>query len=141
MRAALGDPTYRESFIRPPYGGLGYFLTTAAAQDGLEIVKWSNDSKGYMAGSTVDSVMNNVFNTGYFKNGAIILLHDDNTDTEALPLIIDTILAKGFSVGGDLRNILVGSTAPAASGTAAPASNNRSAGTSSPEIPMRKEAD
>jgi hypothetical protein len=67
--------------------------------------------------------MNNIFDTGHFRNGAIILLHDDDTDTAALPLIIDTILARGMKVGGVLSNMLIDKSAAAAgdgsNGTAA----------------------
>lgn len=116
VRTALKDPTYREWFLRPPYGsGLDNpNLYNAARDEGLAVVKWSIDTSGYQAGSTVTSVMHNVFETNHFRNGAIILMHDDNTDTQALPLIIDTIRAKGFSVGGVLRNILVTGNAAAA---------------------------
>ena len=122
VRTALNDTTYREWFVRPPYGsGLDYQpFVTATVKDGLSIALWSVDSKGYQNGSTVPFVLQNVFNPKHFKNGAIIVMHDDNTDTEALPLVIDGIRARGFSVGGDLKNILAPS-APAARGVGLPA--------------------
>jgi peptidoglycan/xylan/chitin deacetylase (PgdA/CDA1 family) len=109
VRTALNDPTYQEWFVRTPYGsGMDNpHLVTAAARDGLSIVRWSIDTKGYEAGSTVQSVMHNVFETNFFKPGAIILMHDDITDMQALPLIIDKIREKGFEVGGPLKNILI----------------------------------
>lgn len=112
VRKALNDETYREWFVRPPYGsGLGYQpFVTAAVKDGLAIALWSIDTKGYQAGSTVEFVLQNVFDPKHFKNGAIILMHDDAVDTAALPLIIDGIRARGFAVGGVLRNILVPGT-------------------------------
>jgi hypothetical protein len=58
--------------------------------------------------------MQNIFDTGHFRNGAIILMHDDDTDTAALPLIIDTILARGMKVGGVLSNILIDRSTKAA---------------------------
>jgi peptidoglycan/xylan/chitin deacetylase (PgdA/CDA1 family) len=125
VRQALKDPTYREWFVRPPYGsGLGNpYFTGAAAKAGLAIALWNIDSKGYQDGSTLRYVMNNIFDTGHFRNGAIILLHDDDTDTAALPLIIDTILARGMKVGGVLSNMLIDKSAAAAgdgsNGTAA----------------------
>lgn len=109
VRKALNDPDYKEWFVRPPYGsGLNNVsFATATLKDQLSIALWSIDSGGYEDGSTVSFAMKNVFDTGHFKNGAIILMHDDDTDTAALPLIIKRIKAQGFSVGGDLKNILI----------------------------------
>jgi peptidoglycan/xylan/chitin deacetylase (PgdA/CDA1 family) len=116
VRQALKDPNYREWFVRPPYGsGLGNpYFTGAAAKAGLAIALWNIDSKGYQDGSTLRSAMQNIFDTGHFRNGAIILMHDDDTDTAALPLIIDTILARGMKVGGVLSNILIDRSTKAA---------------------------
>jgi peptidoglycan/xylan/chitin deacetylase (PgdA/CDA1 family) len=136
VRTALKDPTYREWFVRPPYGsGLdNQNLYNAARDDGLAVVRWSIDTSGYQTGSTVTSVMHNVFETNHFKNGAIILMHDDKTDMNALPLVIDTIRAKGFSVGGALRNILI-----AANATAAMDGRSQKTDRSYAEIAIRKE--
>jgi hypothetical protein len=90
-------------------------FVNAAVKDGLAIAMWSDDSKGYQSGSTVPFVLQNVFAPKHFKNGAIILLHDDDTDTAALPLILDGIQARGFSVGGALKNILAPGASAAAS--------------------------
>jgi peptidoglycan/xylan/chitin deacetylase (PgdA/CDA1 family) len=116
VRNALKDPTYREWFLRTPYGsGMDNSnLVTAAAREGLAVVKWSIDTKGYQAGSTLQSILYQVFDRPFFKPGAIILMHDDYNDTEALPLIIDGIRARGYEVGGPLRNILIDAPASAA---------------------------
>jgi peptidoglycan/xylan/chitin deacetylase (PgdA/CDA1 family) len=136
VRNALNDKTYKEWFARPPYGsglGNGAFVT-AAVKDGLAIAMWSDDSKGYQSGSTVEFVLQNVFNPKHFKNGAIILMHDDDTDTAALPLILDGIRARGFSVGGVLSNIL----APA--GSAAWRGADQASGRRLSEIVVRAES-
>lgn len=80
---------------------------TAAAREGLAVVKWSIDTKGYQAGSTLQSILYNVFDRPFFKPGAIILMHDDYNDTQALPLIIDGIRDRGYEVSGPLKNILI----------------------------------
>ena len=122
VRTALNDKTYREWFVRPPYGswldnpGFG----NSAVTDGLAIAMWSDDSKGYQSGSTVPFVLQNVFAPKHFKNGAIILLHDDDTDTAAFQAIIDGIRSAGYSVGGALKNILP-RAAPAAANIGLPA--------------------
>lgn len=115
VRNALKDPTYREWFLRTPYGsGMDNSnLVTAAAGEALAVVKWSIDTKGYQAGSTLQSILYQVFDRPFFKPGAIILMHDDYNDTEALPLIINGIRDRGYEVGGPLKNILI--NAPASS--------------------------
>jgi peptidoglycan/xylan/chitin deacetylase (PgdA/CDA1 family) len=109
VRNALKDPTYREWFLRTPYGSgmRNINLVTAAARDGLAVVKWSIDTQGYMDYSTVKKALYNVFDKPYFRPGAIILMHDDYTDMQALPLIIEGIRARGYAVGGPLKNILI----------------------------------
>ena len=136
VRTALGDPSYQEWFVRTPYGSaMGTpHLRTAAAQEGLAIVKWSIDSNGYYPGSTVPWVMSNIFDSSSLKAGAIILMHDDYTDMQALPLVIDRIQAKGFTVGGVLKKILID---PAA--TAVVGGSGRPAVAAHPEIVMAKE--
>ena len=116
VRTALNDKTYREWFVRPPYGsglnnpGFG----NATVKDGLAIAMWSIDSKGYQSGSTVPFVLQNVFAPKHFNNGAILLLHDDDTDTAALTAILDGIQSRGYSVGGALKNILPPASSAAA---------------------------
>ena len=136
VRQALKDPNYREWFVRPPYGsGLGnQFFTNATVKMGLTVALWSIDTGGYQNGSTLRSVMKNVFDTGHFRNGAIILMHDDDTDTAALPLIIDTILARGMKVGGVLSNILIDRSAKAAIDD-----GSRTAAASDPELAIARE--
>ena len=136
VRTALKDPTYREWFVRTPYGsGMDNpNLINAAAKDGLAIVKWTLDSSGYVTNSTVGYALKNVFEDRNFKGGAIILLHDDYTDMKALPLIIDTIRAKGFTVGGPLRNILIDPAAAAFRG-----SRDKATATSDPEVVAARE--
>jgi hypothetical protein len=78
--------------------------------------------------------MKSVFDTGHFQNGGIILLHSDDTDTAALPFIIDTIADRGLKVGGVLNKILVDR-----SGTAAADRKSRTAGASDAELVMGRE--
>jgi peptidoglycan/xylan/chitin deacetylase (PgdA/CDA1 family) len=136
VRQALKDPNYREWFVRTPYGsGLSnHFFMDAAVKMDLAVALWSIDTGGYQNGSTLRSVMKNVFDTGHFRNGAIILMHDDDTDTAALPLIIDTILARGMKVGGDLSNMLIDRSAKAATDD-----GRRTAATTDAELVMARE--
>ena len=77
-------------------------------------------------------MIKNVFGKD-FKNGGVILLHSDDTDTAALPLIISTIRDRGFTVGGVLRNIIAEDEGIAAEG------ETRTRGASSAELVMGRE--
>lgn len=136
VRTALNDPHYQEWFVRPPFGlGLDNMdFTTAAYKAKLAIAMWSIDSGGYESGSTVPFVMNNVFGKD-FKNGGVLLMHSDDTDTEALPLVISMIEQRGFTVGGVLRNILAEDEGIAAGG------GTRTQGASSADLVMGREDD
>ncbi|HEX7490091.1 MAG TPA: hypothetical protein VF337_00115 [Candidatus Limnocylindrales bacterium] len=69
--------------------------------NGLAVVRWTIDTGGYKIHSTVDQVLYNVFDRPFFNSGAIILMHDDHTDMQALPLIIKGIRARGYATGVD----------------------------------------
>jgi hypothetical protein len=56
-------------------------------------------------------------------------MHDDYTDVQALPFIIDGIRARGYTVGGPLKNILIHPTASSAMG-----SESRSASIAYPSV-------
>jgi peptidoglycan/xylan/chitin deacetylase (PgdA/CDA1 family) len=118
VRTALGDPDYQEWFLRPPYGSgmRSAALKAAAADERLAIVTWSIDTKSYYKGSSVASVMHNIFETGRLAGGAIILMHDDYADMAALPRVIDGIWERGFTVGGVLKKILIDPAATAVGG-------------------------
>jgi peptidoglycan/xylan/chitin deacetylase (PgdA/CDA1 family) len=100
VRNALGDPNFKEWFFRPPYGhGMSNeYMVKAAAQEKLAIIKWTIDTEGYL-GYGVDRVLKRVFESKQFTNGAVILMHDDPDDANALSSVIDGILSRGYSLG------------------------------------------
>lgn len=88
-----GKPT---TLFRPPYGDYDDDVVTVAREQGYEVVQWSCDSldwKNKGRDEMILQVINNV------KDGDIILFHN-NSDyiTEALPIILDRLLADGYNI-------------------------------------------
>ena len=88
--------------FRAPYGSYNNSLLDVASELGLITIQWDVDSldwKGISAEQITTRIINNV------KNGSIILCHN-NADhiVEALPMVLDRLIKRGFSVGsvGDL---------------------------------------
>jgi peptidoglycan-N-acetylglucosamine deacetylase len=94
----------RPTLWRPPFGAFNDTVTQIASSLGLSMRLWDvNPSDFNMPGTDVivSSVVNNV------RNGSIVLLHDGSQETNfdrsqtvaALPTIIDTLRAAGYSFG------------------------------------------
>ena len=88
--------------FRAPYGSYNNSLLDVASELGLITIQWDVDSldwKGISAEQITTRIINNV------KKGSIILCHN-NADhiVEALPMVLDRLIKRGFSVGsvGDL---------------------------------------
>ncbi|MDR2514906.1 MAG: polysaccharide deacetylase family protein [Christensenellaceae bacterium] len=84
------------TLFRPPYGDYNDKLVLVSRAQGYEIVQWDCDSldwKNLGIQPMVSQVMNNA------KPGSIILFHNNSQYiTEALPLILDQLLAKGYEI-------------------------------------------
>ena len=82
--------------FRAPYGDYNDAVITAAEERELYTIQWDVDSldwKGLSAGAIAARVLNGV------KNGSIVLMHNDGEHTvEALPLIIEGLKNKGYSL-------------------------------------------
>lgn len=96
-RTALGNPGYRQHFLRPPYGD-GIFnydqrIVKIAADLGLKIAMWSIDSNGWKY-KDQQTVLSNVLSN--LENGSIILQHTNSADIAALPEIIAQIKSRGL---------------------------------------------
>jgi peptidoglycan-N-acetylglucosamine deacetylase len=89
---------------RPPFGDFNDTVTQIASSLGLSMRLWDVDPADFNMPGTdviVSSVVNNV------RNGSIVLLHDGSQETNfdrsqtvaALPTIIDTLRAAGYSFG------------------------------------------
>jgi len=80
--------------FRPPYGDYDDLLVDTAKDMGLYSIQWDVDSldwKDLSASDIAERVISRV------KNGSIILCHNNGLHTaEAVPIIIDTLRAKGF---------------------------------------------
>jgi peptidoglycan/xylan/chitin deacetylase (PgdA/CDA1 family) len=109
---SLGDTTYelqhtrdllrglgaKVTVFRPPYGSYTGSTVAIARSLGMRTVVWSADPSDYRrppAGTIVARVMSQV------RPGTIILMHDGGGDRSntvaALPIIIDTLRAQGYS--------------------------------------------
>lgn len=89
------------TLFRPPYGDYNNLLIDTANAMGLYPIQWDVDSldwKDLSAADIADRITNQV------KSGSIILCHNNGLHTaEALPIVIDTLRAKGYEfvpIGG-----------------------------------------
>lgn len=88
--------------FRPPFGAYNDSLILAAESLGLTTIQWSVDSldwKGLSAMEICNRILNGV------RSGSIILCHNNSDHIlEALPIVLDRLAKKGYTVGpvGDL---------------------------------------
>lgn len=103
QQAIIDAAGVKPYLFRTPYGTDNHLVLLEAENLGYVIIKWSvsglNGRHDDQAGKIVKRVVDNT------RNGAIILLHDGNrlshkTDrsqvVKALPVIIETLKAKGY---------------------------------------------
>ncbi len=80
--------------FRPPYGDYDNLLIDTANAVGIYPIQWDVDSLDWKDLSAADIVSRIVERV---QSGSIILCHNNGLHTaEALPIIIDTLRAKGF---------------------------------------------
>lgn len=86
----------RPDLFRPPYGDYDDSVVTVSRAQGYECVQWDCDSldwKNLGVEPMIKQVTQNV------KNGSIILFHNNSQYiTQALPTILDTLLAEGYEI-------------------------------------------
>ena len=81
--------------FRPPYGDYDDLLINTSNAMGLYPIQWDVDSLDWKNLSASDIAARIVERT---KSGSIILMHNNGLHTaEALPIVIDTLRANGFS--------------------------------------------
>ncbi len=92
---AISSVTGKEvSLFRPPYGDYDNLLIDTANAMGLYPIQWDVDSLDWKDLSAADIASRVVERV---KSGSIILCHNNGLHTaEALPIIFDTLRAKGF---------------------------------------------
>lgn len=94
-RQAMHELGFYPRYFRPPYGVIDANLQDALQTQGLAGILWSLDSFDWnntAGGALVERVV-----TGA-SAGDIILLHECPATTEALPMIIEGIRARGFHI-------------------------------------------
>ncbi len=97
IQAAVGIST--KPYFRPPYGDFDTSVLCDIAESGYGYaVMWNADTRGYH-GATVDQILQ----TGMAeaKPGAIYVMHvaSNSADAVALPRLIDSLAAAGYSFG------------------------------------------
>ncbi|MFJ9697319.1 polysaccharide deacetylase family protein [Kitasatospora sp. NPDC101183] len=99
-RAIRAQTGRTPSCLRPPYGGVNASVRSRAAALGKQVVLWSVDPQDWArpgAGAIESRVLRNV------RPGSVILMHDGGGDRSqtvaALPTIISTLKARGYSFG------------------------------------------
>ena len=84
------------TLFRPPYGDYNNNVVTVTNNINMYCIQWDIDSldwKNPTPQQMVERIKNNL------KNGSIILMHNGAENTpEALPTIIDTIKAEGYTI-------------------------------------------
>lgn len=95
--AALAAATGREAaFFRPPGGDFNGAVQRAAAEQGLQMVLWTNVAARDQPGIDADTLAARV-EAGLFA-GAIVMLHDTRPATvAALPQILEAAAGKGLT--------------------------------------------
>ncbi|KJS83238.1 MAG: hypothetical protein JM58_13080 [Peptococcaceae bacterium BICA1-8] len=86
------------SLFAPPYGERGTNCLQAAQKAGYKTILWTADTIDWQEPPpSVNTLVNRV--TGKkLTNGTIILMHPKPHTLEALPVIIDVILKKGYQI-------------------------------------------
>ena len=92
---AITSVTGKEvTLFRPPYGDYDNLLIDTANAMGLYPIQWDVDSLDWKDLSAADIAARVV---GKVKSGSVILCHNNGLHTaEALPIIFDTLRAKGY---------------------------------------------
>ncbi len=108
----------RPTLFRCPYGEYNDTVIRAIRDLGVTPIQWDVDSLDW-SGNSAQEIKNRVLNK--VKPGSIVLCHNDGAHTtEALPEIIETLLARGYSIVPVSQNIYAGSYKIAADGTQIP---------------------
>lgn len=82
------------TLFRPPYGDYDNLLIDTCNAMGLYPIQWDVDSLDWKDLSAADIASRIV---DHVKSGSIILCHNNGLHTaDALPIVIDTLRAKGF---------------------------------------------
>ncbi len=97
----------RPTLFRCPYGEYNDTVIRAIRDLGVTPIQWDVDSLDW-SGISADEIKSRVLSK--VKPGSIILFHNDGAHTtEALPEIIETLFAQGYSIVPVSRNIYSGS--------------------------------
>ncbi len=94
--AAAGDRPGHGALFRPPYGARNDLVLAEVTARGLRSVLWNIDSRDW-ADPIPRSIVTRVVEEALHEGRGIVLLHDIHPRTvEALPILLDELLRRGF---------------------------------------------
>lgn len=86
-------------YFRPPYGAYNTQVRTLAAQLGYRTILWNIDPRDWDSANTAADIERSVLDSPNLRPGAIILMHVNSAhEAEALPVIIDGLEARGYTI-------------------------------------------
>lgn len=86
----------KPTLFRAPYGDYSNSMLETVTANGMYTIQWDVDSRDWKSEYTTDMIVKGV--TENVKSGSIVLFHNAAVNTpEALPIIIEKLIADGFS--------------------------------------------
>ncbi len=87
----------KSKYFAPPSGAYNNDTVKAANDLGYKVIMWSIDTIDWRKDSTKDKIINRV--VGKHHNSAIVLMHPKEETVKALPVIIQNLKEKGYTIG------------------------------------------
>lgn len=87
----------KSKYFAPPSGAYNNETVKAATDLGYKVIMWSLDTIDWRKDSTKDKIISRVI--GKHHNSAIVLMHPKEETIKALPVIIQNLKDKGYTIG------------------------------------------
>ncbi|WP_352417834.1 polysaccharide deacetylase family protein [Proteiniborus sp.] len=84
-------------YFAPPSGAYNKETIKAANDLGYKVIMWSIDTIDWRKDSTKDKIINRVISKHH--NSAIVLMHPKEETVKALPIIIQNLRDRGYTIG------------------------------------------
>src|SRR5699024_9078542 len=84
-------------YFAPPSGAYNDYTLEAARDLGYKVILWSIDTIDWREDSTKDIIIERVVSKAH--NSGIVLMHPTEETVKALPMIIESLLEKGYKIG------------------------------------------
>lgn len=87
----------KPKYFAPPSGAYNDATIKAASDLGYKTIMWSIDTIDWRSDSTRDKIIKRVIDKSH--NAAIVLMHPKEETVKALPIIIQKLRDKGYTIG------------------------------------------